>query len=66
MAAFKTTFSGLASGLRPLAASSESGNDKVCERKKRGEIEREIKTEREADIEKPSHRTPPALPDTDL
>lgn len=46
VAAFKTTFSGLALGLRPLAASKESTNDKVCERKKRGEREQEINRER--------------------
>lgn len=57
VAAFKTTFTGLTSGLRPFTASRESAKDKVCENKKKGEIEREMNIEREA--EKRQVTTPP-------
>lgn len=57
-AAFKTTFTGLTSGLRPYTASRESAEDKVCEKKR--ELEQEMNREREADKsrEKERHHTP--------
>lgn len=43
---------GLTSGLGTFTASRESTKDKVCERKKKGELEREMNTERETDRKK--------------
>ena len=61
VAAFKTTFTGLTSGLRPFTPSRESAKDKACERKKKRETEREMNVEserRDRKREKASHHTP--------
>lgn len=60
VAAFKTTFTALTSGLRPLKR--ERKKDKVYERKKKREIEREMDMERGRHKKrkgKPPHHSPP-------